>query len=87
MSSHDYEDHLRGPYSSREIAEKKVEEFKDEKTFTGEHIRSGLYEIIKRSGEKLPDGRIICGERVFPGFGDSGNIHDYFNKYLLFMKS
>lgn len=66
------ENHYRGPYSTRQIAEKRVEEFKAMPLLASQYARQGRYEIEEHEAEQLPDGRLICGSKVYEGFKDDG---------------
>lgn len=63
-------DHKRGPYSTIEAAELRVKEFQEMPLLASQYASHGIYRIFEEEGEQLPDGRIICGNKVFPGFWD-----------------
>lgn len=67
------ENHYRGPYKSKEDAEKRISYFysKDSKFWplASQYARCGRYSIEEHSYEKLPDGRVIINEeRVYKDF-------------------
>ncbi len=67
-----YENHYRGPFSTREIAEKAAAAYADMRLLSSQYAERGKYDIEERSLEILPDGRmIIGGDRVWSdGFQD-----------------
>lgn len=64
------ENHYRGPFSSREIAEEKVKHFREVRLLASQYSKNGNYHIYEEEAEQLPDGRVIVDDRVFPGFAD-----------------
>lgn len=66
------ENHYRGPYSSREIAEGRVETFREIPLLSSQYSKTGNYHIHEQTGELLPDGRIISDDKVYTGFKDDG---------------
>lgn len=65
-----YENHRRGPFSSREIAEKAVAAYREIPLLASQYSRTGNYEISEHEAETLPDGRVIVGNVVFPSWRD-----------------
>jgi len=65
-----YENHYRGPFSSREKAEEAKAHYKEIRLLASQFARQGNYHIEECEAEQLPDGRIILGNLVFPGFAD-----------------
>lgn len=66
------ENHYRGPFSTKEAAEKAKEAYLDMRLLASQYAERGRYTIEEASLELLPDGRmIIDGERVWKdGFQD-----------------
>ncbi len=66
------ENHYRGPFSTREIAERAVKTYEDIRLLASQYAERGRYSIEEVSLELLPDGRmIIGGDRVWKeGFQD-----------------
>jgi hypothetical protein len=66
------ENHYRGPFSTREIAENAVKAYEDIRLLASQYAERGRYSIEEASLELLPDGRmIIGGDRVWKeGFQD-----------------
>ena len=64
------ENHKRGPYSSREVAERKVEAFRSIPLLASQYAPRGVYDVGEYDAEALADGRLIVGERVFRGWAD-----------------
>ncbi len=65
------DDHERGPYSSREAAEKRLAFFKEHPLLGSQFAPDGIYRISGPwEGEQLPDGRIIAEDSVYRGFWD-----------------
>lgn len=66
------ENHHRGPFSTREVAEKAKEAYLDMRLLASQYADRGVYHISEASLELLPDGRmIIDGDRVWKdGFQD-----------------
>ena len=71
-----YENHYRGPYRTREEAEKRVEEFREMLLLASQFARQGHYSIEEYDAEILPDKRIIVDSHVLDGFYDETN-EDY----------
>lgn len=67
------ENHYRGPYSSREVAEKRAAYFHETRLLASQYARNGVYHINEVDVEVLPDGRIIVNNTVFAGFKDDGD--------------
>lgn len=67
------ENHHRGPYKTREYAEKMVGTFKEMRLLASQFAPRGSYHIEEHEAEQLPDGRLIILDRVFPGFAEDGN--------------
>jgi hypothetical protein len=68
------ENHLRGPYRTREEAEKAKQGFYERSLLSSRYSSTGNYHIEEASGEILPDGRIIIDNHyICPGFAsDTG---------------
>jgi hypothetical protein len=66
------ENHYRGPFSTREIAQKAVEAYEQIPLLASQFAARGRYTIEEAGFEKLPDGRmIINGDRIWTeGFQD-----------------
>lgn len=62
-----YENHIRGPYKSKEDAINRVQFFRTGAWYplTSQYARRGRYTIDEVTLEILPDGRAIIGETVF----------------------
>lgn len=69
------DNHYRGPFSSREVAERKCQEYHESKTLASQYARNGRYSIEEHDAEILPDGRVIVDDTVFEGWADEG--YDY----------
>lgn len=69
---HEY-NHYRGPYESREAAQRRVDFFLDEKVrnnpVASQFAPKGYYHISEHEAEKIKHGRIIVSNRVFPFSG------------------
>ena len=65
-----HEDHLTGPFRSLQRAKEMVESYRASKRLASQYAPNGVYEIGWSKGELVPDGRIICDDRVFAGFID-----------------
>lgn len=75
------DNHYRGPFSTKEIAEKAVARYREMKLLASQYSERGNYSIRPTSLEILPDGRmIINGDRVWKeGFQDEGlGLYDTF---------
>jgi hypothetical protein len=72
-----YENHYRGPYSSREVADAVAKRFYDNKLLASQYARNGVYDVQEYDAEILPDGRIIIDNTVFANFMDDGIEDDY----------
>lgn len=64
------ENHYRGPFSSREVAEARVVKYRELRVLASQYSSRGNYHIEEYDGEQLPDGRIIFGSYVAPKFMD-----------------
>ena len=76
------QNHFRGPYQSREIAEEAKSHFSRTKLLSSQYSSSGNYSIEERNCEILPDGRIIIDDRIHPRFmteADFTNPEEEFN--------
>jgi len=65
------DNHKRGPYTSRSVAEEKVASFRAIPLLASQYARSGIYDIEECEAEVLPDGRLIINERLFAGWADT----------------
>lgn len=67
---------IRGIIDTHEEALERAITFHNEKTVCSQYSDNGIYSIIEIAYEKLPDGRIIIGNRIFGDewIYDSGNI-------------
>lgn len=71
------ENHYRGPFSTREIAEEKKADYTASRLLASQYSENGNYTIYEVSCEQLPDGRLIIdGERLVAEFADEGD--DYY---------
>lgn len=68
-----YENHYRGPYSSRKVAEERCKVFTSIRLLASQYARNGNYTIEEHEAEVLPDGRIIIDGTVFAGWADPGS--------------
>lgn len=65
------ENHYRGPFRTREEAEEARKRYWEIPLLSSQYAHRGVYEIQERTGEILPDGRIIIDSSyVVDGFGD-----------------
>ena len=66
------ENHYRGPFTTREIAQKAAEAYEQIPLLASQFAARGRYTIEEASFEKLPDGRmVINGDRIWTeGFQD-----------------
>lgn len=64
------ENHLRGPFSSREVAEAACVQYHNMAILASQYARNGNYYVREYDAESLPDGRIIVGSIVFPQWKD-----------------
>ena len=68
------ENHYRGPFSTREIAEEKCKDYTATKLLASQYAENGRYTIMPTAYEQLPDGRLILdGSRITSGFADDGD--------------
>jgi len=74
------ENHLRGPYSSLEVAEARKKNFQETSLLSSQYAPNGVYHIKEYQGELLPDGRIISGSRVYESFKDNGGDDDIWDR-------
>jgi hypothetical protein len=65
-----YENHFRGPYRTKEDAERRMQYFLSPGSkywpVASQYARRGRYSIGEVEIEKLPDGRIIIEDSVYP---------------------
>ena len=68
------DNHYRGPYRTREEAEKAAAGFRARSLLSSQFSSTGNYSIEEKDAEILPDGRIIINnDRICPGFAsDTG---------------
>lgn len=59
------EDHERGPFSSREIAEERIARYRSLPLLASQYAKRGSYRICEREAEVLPDGRLIVDHHVY----------------------
>ena len=64
------ENHYRGPFSTRQIAEARVTDYRKESLLASQYARNGVYQIYEETAEQLPDGRLITGHLVYKKFVD-----------------
>lgn len=64
------EDHERGPFSSRAIAEARVEQYQSAPLLGSQYALRGSYQIYERKAEVLPDERLVVDGRVYAGVVD-----------------
>jgi hypothetical protein len=67
------DNHWRGPYTSRAIADEKATTFEAIPLVASQYARRGRYEISEYDAEALPNGRLIVNDRVFHGWADTGD--------------
>lgn len=68
------DNHYRGPYKTREEAEKAAAGFRERSLLSSQFSATGNYSIEDRDAEILPDGRLIIdNDRICAGFAsDTG---------------
>lgn len=64
------ENHERGPFSSREVADARVEQYRALPLLASQYAPRGNYSVYCREAEVLPDGRLIVDSRVYAGMRD-----------------
>ena len=62
------ENHYRGPYATREIAQEAEKCFHNIRLLSSQYSSSGNYYIREHDCEILPDNRIIIGTLIRPRF-------------------
>ncbi len=67
------ENHDRGPYSTQEIAVKKIELFRQKKLLASQYSKTGVYCLQECDAEQLEDGRLIVENKVYKDFVDEDN--------------
>jgi len=73
------ENHYRGPFSTREIAEARCELYTKTRLLASQYARNGNYKIEEYDAELLPGGRVIVDDTVFAGWAeDTGE--DYIDR-------
>lgn len=72
-----YQNHSCGPYLTREHAEDACRRFLETKRLASQYARRGVYEIEECEAEQLPDGRLIIGNIVLPGFAKFDDQIDF----------
>jgi hypothetical protein len=66
------ENHYRGPFSTKEIAEARLPQYRDLQILASQYSARGNYSVSGPfKGEQLPDNRIIGDETVYRGFADT----------------
>lgn len=70
------DNHYCGPFSDRDIAKYWAKEFHDKKKLASQYAPNGCYDISEHDAEILPDGRLIIGNTVFPGWADENGWND-----------
>ena len=73
------DNHYRGPYSSKEVADRKAQSFHDARLLASQYAPNGRYHVTEHEAEQLPDGRVIVGRTVFNGFADNAD-DDYISQ-------
>ena len=58
------ENHHRGPFRTREEAEKAVQRFREVRLIASQYAPNGVYNIEEIAAEQLPDGRLILDNRI-----------------------
>lgn len=71
------ENHITGPYRSLKYAQRLILEYISAKRLASQYSKTGRYTILWEEAEILPDGRIIIEDRIFGGFSDDPNYHNY----------
>lgn len=59
------EDHERGPFSSRAIAEARAKQYRAAPLLTSQYAPRGMYLVCERKAEVLPDERLVVDGRVY----------------------
>jgi hypothetical protein len=73
------ENHYRGPFKTREEAERKIANYKERRLLSSQYSERGNYSIEESDAEILPDGRIIIDDFVCAGFAeDNPDGDDYY---------
>jgi len=66
------ENHYRGPFSTKEIADARVPQYREQRVLASQYSSRGNYSVEgPYQGEQLEDGRIIGGDSVYQGFVDT----------------
>jgi hypothetical protein len=66
------ENHYRGPFSTKEIADAHVPQYHEQQILASQFSSRGNYSVEgPLQGEQLEDGRIIGGDSVYRGFADN----------------
>ena len=69
------ENHYRGPFSTKEIADARVPKYREMRVLASQFSSRGNYSVNGPfEGELLPDGRIISDESVYQGFADDKTV-------------
>jgi len=66
------ENHYTGPYRSLKHTKETMEGYQKTGRLGSQYAPKGNYTICWSKAEILPDGRVICDDRVFSGFADDG---------------
>ena len=70
------ENHTRGPFSSREIAEGACAKYLEVGVLGSQYARKGRYQVEEYDAELLPDGRVIVANVVVPKWKDEDILVD-----------
>ncbi len=72
------ENHYRGPFSSRSVAEERIKYYREHPILASQYAKRGVYDIEPweqlsngYETEQLPDGRLIINDRVYAGYVDN----------------
>jgi hypothetical protein len=69
------ENHYRGPFSTKEIAQARVPQYREQQILASQYSSRGNYSVEgPYEGEQLEDGRIIGDETVYQGFADDKTV-------------
>lgn len=64
------ENHIRGPFSSLEVAYKKVEGYQESRLLASQYAERGRYHVREMDAEVLPDGRVVIANYIASSWAD-----------------